>query len=106
MTAQALKPWPHDAVMIVAAFAGDEKRGNMESVVACKCRDCGRDLSADSFTIRRARMIAGPSNRPVLFFCIPCMGGYDSGTIDLLEDHSRRMESGVLQCRPSKGGAP
>ena len=34
-------PWPADAVMIVAAKAGTERRERMESVVPAECRDCG-----------------------------------------------------------------
>lgn len=87
MKTATLKTWPADAIMIVAANAGEEKREYMQSVVPAVCRDCGAALHADSFTIRTAEGLASRRGRPVLFFCIDCHLGYDVHTITEMHDH-------------------
>jgi hypothetical protein len=82
-----MKRWPADAVMIVAALAGEEKREKMESVVPAKCRDCGATVHADSYTIRTADSLPERRGRPVKFFCTRCCVNYDFGTITHMHDH-------------------
>lgn len=71
-----LKPWPRDAVMIVASLAGEEIRSHMEGVHKDACRDCGRAVHADTFTVRRAESLPQRHGRPVKFFCLPCHSEY------------------------------
>lgn len=73
-----LKPWPRDAVMIVAANAGQERREQMEAVHVCRCRDCGAVLHADTFTLRTAEQFPEVvrRGRPVMFFCLACHRSY------------------------------
>src|SRR5687767_12743681 len=74
-----LLPWPADAVTVVAAIAGDERREQTEDVVACECRRCRRALHADTFTVRAALQLPEVVRRgwPVMFFCLPCHLLYD-----------------------------
>lgn len=75
------KPWPSDAIMIVAASAGEEIRENMESVVRTWCRDCGRLLHADSRCIREAGELDCRDGRPIKFFCVECCVKYDVNSV-------------------------
>lgn len=79
--------WPADAVMIVAANAGEERRENMEGVVACSCRRCGQTLHADTKSIRVADQMPERRGRPVKFFCVSCAVQHDRGQIQKLVDH-------------------
>jgi hypothetical protein len=79
------KPWPADAIMIVAANAFEENRANMESVVPAKCRDCGQALHADSKSIRFAEQMPVRRGRPILFFCIECHLNYSLDAV-VVED--------------------
>ena len=85
------KPWPSDAVMIVAANLGEEKRECMDSVVAGTCRDCGCPLGVDSWTIARAQALPSRHGRPVLYFCVACATLYDFNSINVFEDHRGRL---------------
>lgn len=80
-------PWPADAVMIVAANAGEERRENMEGVVACSCRRCGQALNADTKTVRFADQMPERRGRPVKFFCVPCAVLHNRSQIQKLVDH-------------------
>jgi len=83
------KRWPSDAIMIVAAPAGEEIQEKMESVVPATCRDCGCTVHADSYTIRRATSLPSRKGRPIKFFCINCCTSkYDTNSITELYDHS------------------
>lgn len=82
-----LKPWPKDAVMVVAAHAGEERREFMQSVVDAECRACGAKLRADGFSIREAEQMPARMGRPVKFFCIPCCVQHDLGMIQDLRDY-------------------
>ena len=83
-----MKPWPNDAVMIVAAVEAEFNVSQIRGVpVECECRECGDALLADSWTIARAESMPERRGRPVLFVCLDCVRGYDSGQIDVLEDH-------------------
>lgn len=82
------KPWPSDAVMIVAANDGEENRANMRGVVLhCGCRDCGQALAVDSYCIDQATHMPERLGRPVSFFCIPCATRYDANSITHFVDH-------------------
>ena len=81
------KPWPSDAVMIVSADKGTEKREFMESAVPVKCRVCDKDLMACSYSIREGEKMAQRLNRPVMFFCVKCATDHDVNSITLLADH-------------------
>ena len=61
LTKPPLKPWPGDAIMIVAECFGHENRANMEAVIEAECRDCGARLGVDSYTLRTAEDL--PSRR-------------------------------------------
>lgn len=68
----ALKPWPSDAVMIVASLTGEERRENMDGIHEAVCRGCFRSLHADTHTVRLAEQHPLRHSRPVKFFCIEC----------------------------------
>lgn len=88
-----LKQWPSDAVIIVAANRGDEKREAMESVVQAVCRECGELLAADSRTVRTAMNSPLRLGRPVEFFCIPCCVQHDPTSPTHFADH--RFHPGI-----------
>lgn len=87
--------WPADAVMIVAAYAGEERREHMEGVVACECRMCGRTLHADSYTIRFAENLPNRLGRPIRFFCSGCCVLHDGRQLNELYDHRGRKANGA-----------
>lgn len=74
------KPWPSDALMIVASLAGTEIRSQMEGVHPAHCRDCGHLVHADTFSVRRAETHPLRFGRPVKFFCLPCHTRYEVPT--------------------------
>lgn len=81
------KSWPTDAVIIVAANRGEERREVMEAVEHVVCRHCGQELAADTATIRVVRESPHRMGRPVEFFCIPCFVLHDPRTITHFADH-------------------
>lgn len=83
----AKKPWPRDAVMVVAAVTGEEIREHMRGLYPATCRDCGASVTADTFTVNFAETYPGLPCRPVRFFCTNCVANYDLGTITDLHDH-------------------
>lgn len=70
------KPWPADAVMVVAKPEEEAARTPMEGRHPCRCRDCGALLVADTFAVRRAEGHPLRAGRPVKFFCHGCARGY------------------------------
>lgn len=66
------RPWPSEALIIVASNRGKEIRANMESVVHVNCRDCQNELAADSHTIRRAEELPIRYGRPIEYLCLAC----------------------------------
>jgi len=86
------KPWPSDAVMVVAATPEAALREQMDSVHPCACRDCGKALVADGFTLRRARIPQIACGRPTKFFCIECFGNYDFFQVNHVEDHRNHKQ--------------
>jgi hypothetical protein len=93
MTPEPLKPWPRDAVMIVAAFPDEARRDQMESCHAGTCRDCGREILYDGFSYHRAQQftrLKANVVRPIKFFCVECAVKYDMQHFDHFEDHRGR----------------
>lgn len=90
MVSRTLKPWPRDAVMIVAATPEAARRDQMESAEPAECRDCGRRLVVDGYTLRRALTMPARRGRPVRYFCVECYGHYDVGQCNIVEDHRGR----------------
>ncbi|MBX3444234.1 MAG: hypothetical protein KF774_17665 [Planctomyces sp.] len=87
-TAEALLPWPADAVMIVAANAGEERRAKMEGIHRCACCHCWEILHADTAVVRHCQRSPWRDGRPIRFFCVECATTrYDMQTIEHLEDH-------------------
>lgn len=84
-----MKNWPADAVMIVAANAGQQITAHMESEVPAKCRDCKADVVADSFTIREAEQLPSRHGRPIRFFCIDCATKRNVNQITEFYDHRK-----------------
>lgn len=78
MTA-TLKPWPADAVIIVAATAGTEDQAAMRGVHVAQCRDCRAEVHGDAFTFKRAHTFKSRRGRPVEYLCCRCAMGYDAG---------------------------
>lgn len=75
------KPWPTDAVMIVASKAGMENRSQMEGTYVCNCRECSQVLHADTATVRLAENHKLRRNRPVMFFCLNCASDHDHPSV-------------------------
>lgn len=82
------KPWPSDAVMIVASIKGTEIRDRMEGVCSATCRDCGAELACDTYTQRVAEGLTSRRGRPVRHFCPPCAITYRIEDIQELHDHA------------------
>lgn len=74
------KPWPRDAINVIAARAGREIRERMEGVHPAACRDCGSAVHADTRTVRTAETHPLRNNRPVAFLCRDCAAGYAAPT--------------------------
>ena len=85
-------PWPDDAVIIVAANAGEEIRDHMEGIHPCACRRCQQALHADTRTVRHAYNLPSRRGRPVEFFCVDCVLQHDPRTIEDLHDHRPHNE--------------
>lgn len=67
-----LKPWPADAMMVVAPNTGSEIRDAAEPTTLRMCRDCGTELTVRLSTIAAAEADDKRWGRPINFFCIPC----------------------------------
>lgn len=80
-------PWPSDAVIVVAANAGEEIRERMQGIHPCECRRCGQALHADTYTVRCAISLPSRLGRPVEFFCVACAVQHDIKSIGDLHDH-------------------
>lgn len=78
-----VKPWPTDAVIVVAAIAGQEIREHMEGVLVRNCSDCGQVLHADTRTARAAEELPSRHNRPIEYLCVECAVTYDVRGIEL-----------------------
>ncbi len=87
------KLWPTDALMIVAANAGEENRGAMDIVVSGNCRGCGRKIAVDSRSIRVMWNHTARNGRPVKYFCIKCAVQHDVNSIDELRDNRAPWQS-------------
>ena len=70
------KQWPSDAVMIIAANAGQEQRDRMQGWAPARCRDCDALLMTDPYTVSMAENSPLRHGRPVKFFCLACLGNY------------------------------
>lgn len=71
-----VKPWPDDAVMIVAPRVNERVEPCRGSMVRANCRECAAELAPDSWTIDRAAQFT--CGRPVRFFCLGCVSEYES----------------------------
>lgn len=76
MPPEVKKPYPNDALIIVASVAGTECRAKMEGVHDCTCRDCDTALRADTATVRRAEDHPLRRGRPLAFLCRECNSRY------------------------------
>jgi hypothetical protein len=84
-----LKPWPSDAVMIVAASPAVANVLVMHSPQDGQCRDCGAAVLYCSRSMSRAREVAARTGgRPVRFFCIDCAKLHDVSQCNRLINHS------------------
>jgi hypothetical protein len=88
-----MKPWPSDAVIIICSEPHEAKTEKMESVNPGVCRDCGRTVVYDGWSMRRASQPEFTRGRPVELLCIPCCVTYDAQSITHFEDHRRREAS-------------
>ena len=87
-----MKTWPSDAVMVVCSAPEEANMANMDSVNPGVCRDCGRAVVYDGYTMRRCLALPERCGRPVKLFCCDCAVRYDVNSIDLLEDHRAKAE--------------
>lgn len=90
------KPWPADAVMIVACRRGMENRAAMQGCLDATCRDCNTDLVADTRTFRAAMTMPERKDRPVMFFCVECAIQYDINSLDTLVDQRDGQDKKVF----------
>lgn len=100
----ASKPWPAEALIVVASPAGEEIRSQMEGVHPAPCRECGATVHADTFTVRRANSHPLRLGRPVEFVCLACHVVYDQSTITHAEHHNRPAERAAIAERMAGGG--
>ncbi len=84
------KPWPSEAVIIVAARAGDEKPDQMDGPFVANCRDCYGDLIADIHTVHKAEHLPTRHGRPIEFLCVHCCLAYERPT-ELHDDRGRKL---------------
>lgn len=87
MSTSPLKPWPADAVIIVAARKGTEVRRQMSGAFSAVCRDCGTIVRYDPRTRDAAETLPERRGRAVAFLCVECHATYDSQTITHMVDH-------------------
>jgi len=80
-----MKPWPSDAVIIVAARAGEQRPG-VRTPFRRRCRDCGAVVVCSHGGISAAANTPSRRGRPIAFFCPDCTVTYDRGSIDVLHD--------------------
>jgi hypothetical protein len=84
-----LKPWPADAIMIVAASPESANVPAMDLPQPGQCRDCGAAVLYCSRTMARAQEVAAKTGgRPIRFFCLGCASLYDVAMCNRLIDHS------------------
>lgn len=83
------KPWPRDAVMIVASPPEEAEIEKMEAIWGRDCRDCGRRLWVDTKTVREVFWLPVRRGRPIKFFCPECATRYDFDTINHFKDNRR-----------------
>lgn len=83
-----LKPWPTDAVVIVAATPMTVKVAGLRGfIVDQQCSDCQCRLAVDNFSIRKAWEMPERQARPLRFLCVGCCQHYDRSTIQKLIDN-------------------
>ena len=87
MKKTTVKPWPSDAVMIVASPPCRSDVQKMESPTRQICRECGDQVLVDNLTLRRALTHPARFGRPVRFFCPDCARRHDFTRLDYFEDH-------------------
>ena len=86
-----MKPWPADAVMLVAPSSDNFLMDPEEPFSVGQCRDCGRDVVYRLSGYRKAEAIAADTGeRPIEFFCIPCCVQYDRNSLDILIDERKK----------------
>ena len=97
MLSETEKPWPADAIVIVAALAGQERREQMDSVHEAACLDCGALVHYDGYTAERARAfpLKISRGRPIKFLCVTCFPKYDFLAVTYFEDHRNHKKLAV-----------
>ncbi len=96
-----MKPFPVDAIMLIASPKGKECREQMEGVYYEKCRECGCEIACDTFSLRRCEEYARRLNKPVKYACLPCSEMYmmpHTGK-SVIEDHRKHLKGTIDQWR-------
>lgn len=89
-TKRHLKPWPADALIIVAPSPPEAVRDPAFPAVPGLCRDCCRAVLVRLDSIARAAAMPERKGRPIEFFCVKCAAGYDGRTIEVFRDYRER----------------
>ena len=88
------KPWPRDAIIIVAARAGKERRKGMVGPTEGKCRDCATPVVYDIASYDHIRERVPDDTRPIEPLCHLCYAMYDTSRAKVIDrtaidDHSK-----------------
>lgn len=82
MTTAPTKPWPIDAVIIIASRRGTEVRARMTDPAVEECRDCGVEVVVDTPSVSAAAAYPQRNGRPIAYLCIECAVTYNRGSVD------------------------
>ncbi len=86
------KPWPRDALMIVAGCHTPGRRVERGRVIV-KCRACQVRLEVNQATINMAHDLPDRAGRPLDYFCMPCALEHgQGGPIDKLRSRPPRLD--------------
>lgn len=85
----ALKPWPTDAIIVIAQYKGKEDNRTTMSSVHVACRNCRTTLAASPETIYTAATFPLNEKRPVEFLCPACVELHDVDQIDAIHDERK-----------------
>lgn len=92
MNPTAKKPWPSDAVVIVAETRARVRLDLIQGEpIPCSCLECGAALTGDTHTRDRAMALQSRTGRPVKYLCVHCATQvYDMGTVTQWYDDRNR----------------
>ena len=84
-----MKPWPTDALIIVAPSPAKAVIDASKPTVERHCRSCCCELTVREETIEHALEMDERHGRPVDFFCVSCAVEHVKGGVDVRVDMRR-----------------